>query len=429
MKRIIAMIALVASLLVLPTYAVSFNKNQVNKEVPVNLSKTFSAAAVLDATTDTLMYTENTSAQIPAYGGVTRLMTAVTIEYQNKKNSVIKAGFDENDYENYLASLLFRDSSEAAKALAVEVAGSEESFVEMMNATAKQLGMVNSIFTSVDGKRDVNAVTTTDDLLFLVYEAYSVSNIKSILRSNIYYSTDGQGSYSREYSLLNKEHKFYIDAVNFFMPADFGDTGFVSMVGMMTIAGREVIAITYESNGYSTDYKNNYATDLKYIYNMSYGKYYIADLTNVARAVVADADGYVLADGTHVYTTVEIPEGESERLTLPVSYGEIILDNYKACTLEIAPLPESCGLNEILTTAVLKYKNDELLNMRLRVNRIVLEDGREYRTEYELYSEEEGAIKASEQYKKNDWIFAAGLVCGCAVIAVVVAEFLKRRLM
>ena len=114
---------------------------------------------------------------------------------------------------------------------------------------------------------------------------------------------------------------------------------------------------------------------------------------------------------------------------LPISYGEIIYDNYTMCSVDVGPLPEAAELNTILTAASLKYGNDELLKFNLRVNRIVLEDGTEIRSEYSLYSTEEGKEIAEAQYKKYQWVFATVLVLIIAVVAVIGAEILKRRLM
>ena len=77
----------------------------------------------------------------------------------------------------------------------------------------------------------------------------------------------------------------------------------------------------------------------------------------------------------------------------------------------------------------MKYGNDELLKFNLRVNRIVLEDGSELRSEYSLYSVEEGQAQADRQYQKHEWMYAAVLVLVIAAVAIVGAEVLKRRLM
>lgn len=429
MKKIISVVLLLVMLLALPASAVSFDKNQANKESPATLSKTLKSAAMADVTTASLLYTNNSFDEIPAYGGISRLMTAVTIEYQNRQNAVIKSGFAEGVFENYMAAMLLKDDEDAARALAVEISGSVENFVDLMNSTALEIGMKNTVFTTPHGARDAAAVTTADDLLLLAYEAYALSEIKSMLSSNLYYSIDGEASYSRDHSILNPKHKSYNELVNFYACGDFGDTGYVSIVGAMNAAGREVITVTVESGAYVTDYKNNYASDIGYIIGMAFGKFYIAQLDDIAKAVVHDLDGFALKDGTRVYASVEIPNDQKARRILPISYGEIIYDNYQLCSVDVGPLPETGELNTIMTSATLKYGNDELLKFNLRINRIVLEDGTEVRSEYTLYSIEEGQEIAEKQYKKHEWIFATILVLIIAAVAVVGAEMLKRRLM
>lgn len=429
MKKIIAVVLLAVMLLALPVGAVSFDKNHTNKESPSALSRTLKSAAIADLTTDTLLYTSNSFEKIPAYGGISRLMTAVTIEYQNRQNSVIKAGFSEETLEDYMASMLVKNDEEAARTLAVEISGSVENFVDLMNTTAAQIGMINTVFTTPQGTKDSKAVTTADDLLLLAYEAYSLSEVKSMLTSNLYYSVDGELSYSRDHSILNPDHKSYNKTVNFYACGDYGDAGYISLIGAMDSNGREVVAVTYESGAYVTDYRNNYATDISSLLVTAFGKFYIAELDDIAKAVVHDLGGFALADGTRVYASVEIPSDQKARRMLPISYGEIIYDNYTMCSVDVGPLPETAELNTILTAASLKYGNDELLKFNLRVNRIVLEDGTEIRSEYSLYSMEEGKEIAEGQYKRYQWVFATVLVLLMAVVAVIGAEILKRRLM
>lgn len=429
MKKFFSIFLLLVTVFTLPSYAVSLDKNQVNKESPSALSKTMKGAAMADVMTDTLLYTNSSDAKVPAYGGISKLMTAVTIEYQNRHDTIIKSGFSETTYEDYLASTLIKNDDDAARMLAVEVSGSVEAFVELMNSTAAQIGMANTLFTSPDGKRDTRAVTTIDDLLLLTYEAYNLSEIKAVLSSNLYYSLDGESSYSRDHSILNPEHRSYNEAVNFYTCGDFGDDGFISLVGAMNASGREVVVVTYEGGSYVTEYKNNYSTDITNLLTMAFSRYYIAELLDVTKAVVSDLDGFQLEDGTRVYASVEIPNDQKARKLLPISYGEIIFNNYTSCSVDIGPLPSSGELNALLTTGVLKYNNDELLTFRLRTNRIVYEDGSEQRSEFSLYSNEEGEKIAQEQYKRNQWILVSVFVCICAVVVVIGAEILRRRLM
>jgi serine-type D-Ala-D-Ala carboxypeptidase (penicillin-binding protein 5/6) len=76
--------------------------------------------------------------------------------------------------EELLYALMIQSANDAAVALAEKVAGSTESFVELMNQRAKQLGMVNTVFHSVHGlppgAGQQPDITTARDLALLCRE-------------------------------------------------------------------------------------------------------------------------------------------------------------------------------------------------------------------------------------------------------------------
>ncbi len=63
-----------------------------------------------------------------------------------------------------LKGLIIQSGNDAAVALAEHVAGSEEGFVELMNAEAKRLGMLDTHFTNATGWPDENHYTTARDI-------------------------------------------------------------------------------------------------------------------------------------------------------------------------------------------------------------------------------------------------------------------------
>lgn len=76
--------------------------------------------------------------------------------------------------EEMLYALMVQSANDAATALAMHISGSKEAFIELMNATAKQLGMNNTTFYSEHGlppSRDRKAdVTTARDMAILSRE-------------------------------------------------------------------------------------------------------------------------------------------------------------------------------------------------------------------------------------------------------------------
>jgi D-alanyl-D-alanine carboxypeptidase (penicillin-binding protein 5/6) len=66
--------------------------------------------------------------------------------------------------EDLIKGMIIQSGNDAAVALAEKVAGSSETFADMMNATAKRLGMTNSHFVNPDGLPDPDHYTTARDI-------------------------------------------------------------------------------------------------------------------------------------------------------------------------------------------------------------------------------------------------------------------------
>src|SRR5688500_8822073 len=67
-----------------------------------------------------------------------------------------------------IQGMIVQSGNDACIALAEAVAGSEESFVVLMNKEAKRLGMANTSFTNSSGLPDAKHYTTARDLGLLV---------------------------------------------------------------------------------------------------------------------------------------------------------------------------------------------------------------------------------------------------------------------
>ncbi|MGE5153683.1 MAG: D-alanyl-D-alanine carboxypeptidase family protein [Bdellovibrio bacteriovorus] len=66
--------------------------------------------------------------------------------------------------EDLLKGMIIQSGNDASVALAEHVAGSEQTFAELMNAHAKRLGMANSHFTNATGLPDPEHYTTARDM-------------------------------------------------------------------------------------------------------------------------------------------------------------------------------------------------------------------------------------------------------------------------
>ena len=73
--------------------------------------------------------------------------------------------------ENLIQGMIVQSGNDATVALAEHVAGTEPTFVQMMNAYAKQLGMTGSHFTNAAGMPDPNHYMTARDAATLAARA------------------------------------------------------------------------------------------------------------------------------------------------------------------------------------------------------------------------------------------------------------------
>ncbi|BBD80886.1 D-alanyl-D-alanine carboxypeptidase family protein [Aerosticca soli] len=94
--------------------------------------------------------------------------------------------------KDLLYGMIIQSGNDAAIALAEHTAGSEQAFAGLMNAYAKQLGMVNSHFENASGYPIANHYTTARDIAILSRalihdfpEDYAISSVKEFVWNGI----------------------------------------------------------------------------------------------------------------------------------------------------------------------------------------------------------------------------------------------------
>jgi len=142
---------------------------------------------------------------------ITKIMTVlVGLEYSTSDEVVVQ--FDLN--ELYLAGstmtgfmngeirtlseilhgAMLTSGGDATASLAHHVAGSYEDFVELMNATARRLGMHNTHFMNTSGLHHVNHYTTARDTAILLEYALNNRQFERIFTAPTYTFTNSEGS-------------------------------------------------------------------------------------------------------------------------------------------------------------------------------------------------------------------------------------------
>lgn len=111
--------------------------------------------------------------------------------------------------EDLLHALLLRSANDAAYAVAVHIAGSQEAFADLMNERAKQIGCSGSNFTNPHGLHDPLHYTTARDLALITREALRNERFREAAkatRKSIWRSTNLEDTL-----LINKNRLLSVD--------------------------------------------------------------------------------------------------------------------------------------------------------------------------------------------------------------------------
>lgn len=109
--------------------------------------------------------------------------------------NAVTAGFTKGEivtYRDLLYGLLLPSGADAAKALARNVLGSEEKFIEKMNEKAKEMNLKNTKFSTVIGLDDKNNYSTAKEVSIIFKEALKNKTFKEIITTKEYQTSDGK---------------------------------------------------------------------------------------------------------------------------------------------------------------------------------------------------------------------------------------------
>lgn len=153
--------------------AVLFEKAVDEKTRPASLTKMMTALVIIEHTTD---FQERVEVPHDIY------------TYLNGSGIAV-AGFGDGEnptVEDLLYGILYKSGAECCLTLAQKVAGSEASFVKMMNQKAAEIGMKSTTFGNCIGLDNPACWTTARDLLTLTEYALNNPHFRSIFASYSY---------------------------------------------------------------------------------------------------------------------------------------------------------------------------------------------------------------------------------------------------
>ncbi|MBN2025886.1 MAG: D-alanyl-D-alanine carboxypeptidase [Actinobacteria bacterium] len=202
------------------------------------------AAILVDPLTDDVLYEENADQPLPM-ASTTKIMTAVlalenaslqettTISDQASAVGESSAWLETGEVlsvEQLLYALMLQSANDAAVALAEHVGGSEEAFVEMMNAKATEMGLTHTSFKNPHGLDEEGHYTSARDLAAIASYAMDIPKFREIAVTDEYEIPWPNNPYPRVMQNHNRFLEMYQNATGI-------KTGYTLGAGLCLVAG------------------------------------------------------------------------------------------------------------------------------------------------------------------------------------------------
>ena len=256
---------------------------------------TSEAAIVMEASTGAILYSKNIHHEFyPA--SITKILTTLlAIENSSLSETVTfskKAIFDvdldssrigidvgeELTMEQCLYGIMLASANEVAYAVAEHISGDVDSFADLMNARAKELGCTNTNFVNPNGLPDPNHYTSAYDMALISRAAINNDIFRKITGTRTYIIP--QTNIQEETRYLANHHKFIVNN----SPFDGcigGKTGYTTKAKytLVTFAernGMTLISVIMHCDSIQNEYPDT-ATLLNYGF-ANYSLYNIADI-------------------------------------------------------------------------------------------------------------------------------------------------------
>lgn len=191
--------------------------------------------------------------------------------------------------EELLYGLMLTSGNDAAVALAIAVAGSQDAFVDMMNQKAKALGLISTNFTNPSGLPDDNHYTTAFELGIITAKALensTFSQIVSTKSARVPYKNNPNGRLLTNHNKLLSLYEYAIGV----------KTGFTKKAGrcLVSAAKKDGVTLICVTLNAPDDWNDHISA-----YNSSFPKVSITTVAKKGEVVVT----LPTSDGKTVYAS------------------------------------------------------------------------------------------------------------------------------
>lgn len=205
-------------------------------------------------------------------------------------------------YNDLLYGLFLPSGADAARALAITLAGSEEKFVDLMNQKAIELGLKNTHFVNSTGLDAENHYSTVNDVAIILKYAYQNKKFKEIFEAETYTFSD---------KTLTVRSTFRKTAKNSGIDTSYikgAKTGYTYEAGrcLASIAYDEKNQITYLLVTTEAEKTPNHIKDAKNVYDYYFENYKYHNLVNKNDLLVTIPTKYSKTKKVNFYAKEDI---------------------------------------------------------------------------------------------------------------------------
>lgn len=210
------------------------------------------------------------------------------------------AGFkigEEVTYRDLLYGLLLPSGADAAQALTRNISGSNEKFVELMNAKAKELKLENTHYTNPTGLDDDEHYSTVKDVLTVFNYALKNNDFKDIITKSSYLTSDKKLTLK---STLNKIDSLQMNYIKGGKTGTTGDAG-LCLATLANFDDTDFILVTAKAE-YSKTIPRNF-NDQKKVYEYVRDNYDYQEVVNKKDVLVTLKTKYLKEDNIKFHST------------------------------------------------------------------------------------------------------------------------------
>ena len=218
------------------------------------------AAVLIDAQTGQIICSKNETSKLPM-ASTTKIMTTLLMlesgnldeEFVVDSNAIkvegSSMGLTEGDIvtkRSLCYGMLLPSGNDAANSTAIKLAGSIDSFADMMNERARKIGMNNTNFVTPSGLHDKNHYSTAYDMALLTREALKNDDFREICSSKTAKLSYGNPPYDRWLTNSNKLLSMYPDCIG--VKTGFTDEAGRCLVSAVKRNGITLICVTLNAS-------------------------------------------------------------------------------------------------------------------------------------------------------------------------------------